>query len=786
MSHMPLLKKKLVPELNPLSHSHHHPRARTATSLGKVQFKLAVGAVHDPLEREADAIADAVVRGSADAAGVGPDPTRAATVRRACAACMDEEQTVRRLPLADGVASTGTPDLSAELTREILTRRGQGRPFAAANRAFFEQRMGHAFTGVRIHDDGASSALASRLGARAFTLGNDMFFARGQFNPHTHTGRRLLAHELTHTLQQSTDRAAATTLRRSPDEAEDSEPCPGQTYRIRKGDTLFGIAGKAFGVAAGAERLKHARQINEDSRNLRYHGPTPESEKKLLGERRISFLPRFSCEAETTETTEAAAPGKCYAQIYIPGGDTQPTGETLSIDGDETVQLGTSKILNVEGAKGTVTWELEDAGEGAAAATLRSPALGTDRSAVLEVPMGFEGTALTIAVHAVNGAGVHRITIVGKCNPVLLAFIKSALIDANKRLPAVITATKDMGPEPADKNPTKKKDKQAKVRGVFREVFGDPDDLKLRARVLELLTAAKAELGPLTSLPAGRIFCALEYDGSKVASRSAGGEYSFYPKFFGCNDAKSCTKPGADPSAPHRGFVSVVHEALHTLLTQQDVYAYTGLTRALPFLADYPATEQPDSVAAYAAAVLFGDLDAILRGEGAILRKDSAGELPEAKRGPALAIIAVMRYVILPELWKFIDSTPKESQEDTAKSSKDPQTVRERAAYDRARWLAKLLLKDMTLSESEVRPKTSPADAFVVQIDKAFTAALLPSMGQPLVMALVRQLLVTIHMKHGREFLHKNPLSYSSGRIPALAESEQYAKELLDAHGSSL
>lgn len=91
------------------------------------------------------------------------------------------------------------------VARERITAglRGGGKAMPASERAFFEPRFGRAFDTVRIHDGPAAAAAANAVNARAFTLGNDIAFARGEYAPGTVAGRRLIAHELTHTLQQA-------------------------------------------------------------------------------------------------------------------------------------------------------------------------------------------------------------------------------------------------------------------------------------------------------------------------------------------------------------------------------------------------------------------------------------------------------------------------------------------------------------------------------------------------------------------------------------------------------
>jgi hypothetical protein len=77
-----------------------------------------------------------------------------------------------------------------------------GRALDPGVRAQFEGRMGADFSGVRIHDGGEAAASAQAIGARAYTIGTDIRFAPGQFRPDTPAGQRLIAHELTHVVQQ--------------------------------------------------------------------------------------------------------------------------------------------------------------------------------------------------------------------------------------------------------------------------------------------------------------------------------------------------------------------------------------------------------------------------------------------------------------------------------------------------------------------------------------------------------------------------------------------------------
>jgi hypothetical protein len=79
---------------------------------------------------------------------------------------------------------------------------GGGKPLDSDTRRFMEGRMGHDFGDVRIHTDPKASASAKSVSAQAYTVGSDVVFQSGRYQPGTPTGQRMLAHELTHVVQQ--------------------------------------------------------------------------------------------------------------------------------------------------------------------------------------------------------------------------------------------------------------------------------------------------------------------------------------------------------------------------------------------------------------------------------------------------------------------------------------------------------------------------------------------------------------------------------------------------------
>jgi hypothetical protein len=92
---------------------------------------------------------------------------------------------------------TGAPPIVLDVLRS------PGQPLDPTTRAFMEPRFGHDFSRVRVHSDAAAEQSARGMNARAYTVGHNIVFNAGQFAPGTHEGQRLLAHELTHVVQQS-------------------------------------------------------------------------------------------------------------------------------------------------------------------------------------------------------------------------------------------------------------------------------------------------------------------------------------------------------------------------------------------------------------------------------------------------------------------------------------------------------------------------------------------------------------------------------------------------------
>lgn len=163
---------------------------------GAMQRKLVVGAVNDPLEHEADRVADQVMRVRALAT--------APQIGRKCAACEEaEKKTLQPLATPFHQPANDAPPI----VHDVL--RSPGHALDEPTRAFFESRFQRDFGGVRVHTDAQAARSAESVNAMAYTVGSHIVFGSGRFSPHAEPGQRLLAHELTHVVQQTGHAASA-------------------------------------------------------------------------------------------------------------------------------------------------------------------------------------------------------------------------------------------------------------------------------------------------------------------------------------------------------------------------------------------------------------------------------------------------------------------------------------------------------------------------------------------------------------------------------------------------
>ena len=199
-----------------------------------IQTKLKIGEPNDKYEQEADRVADQVMRMPESQVQREFEPiqeqfagnsiqrmdyeeeemmqTKPAVgmIQRMCSECEDEEK-LQRMEMEEeeetlqtksegSQVSNVTPNIQNGISR---LRQSGGAALPDSTRAFMEPRFGHDFTNVKIHTDSQAAELSQSVNARAFTVGGDIFFNHGEYQPGNRRGQELLAHELTHAIQQS-------------------------------------------------------------------------------------------------------------------------------------------------------------------------------------------------------------------------------------------------------------------------------------------------------------------------------------------------------------------------------------------------------------------------------------------------------------------------------------------------------------------------------------------------------------------------------------------------------
>lgn len=165
----------------------------------RIQTKLNISQPGDEQEQEADRVADQVMRMANPSANFSPPEAFTKVpqpslerlhLQRKCTDCEPEEQ-LQRKEIIGGSVFTGA----------AVGESGGGQPLSSGERSFFEPRFNRDFGHVRIHTNTLAAESAKAVNARAYTISRNVVFGAGQYAPDTAEGKRLLAHELTHTLQ---------------------------------------------------------------------------------------------------------------------------------------------------------------------------------------------------------------------------------------------------------------------------------------------------------------------------------------------------------------------------------------------------------------------------------------------------------------------------------------------------------------------------------------------------------------------------------------------------------
>jgi len=179
-----------------------------------IQAKLNIGEPNDKYEKEADNTAAKVVQ------QINPSPQDSSVQRESMEEedelqmkpaistiqreeSMEEEDELQMKSLVQRRENLGGGEASADLESSIQSARGSGQSLDPSLQAKMGQAMGADFSGVKVHTDSQSDQLNKSIQAKAFTTGQDVFFREGEYNPSSRGGQELIAHELTHVVQQN-------------------------------------------------------------------------------------------------------------------------------------------------------------------------------------------------------------------------------------------------------------------------------------------------------------------------------------------------------------------------------------------------------------------------------------------------------------------------------------------------------------------------------------------------------------------------------------------------------
>ncbi|HTA28690.1 MAG TPA: DUF4157 domain-containing protein [Bacteroidia bacterium] len=173
-----------------------------ATNIGSqkilfIQPKLSINTPGDSYEQEADAMADKVMRMNIPSNNDLFFKPANPFIQRKCAACAEEDKQLHRKENSASEVQGNT-----ELDNYVSSLNSSGQSLPESSRQFFEPRFGQDFSNVKVHTDSVAAKSAQSINALAYTTGNNIVFNSGQYSPNSESGQKLMAHELTHVVQQ--------------------------------------------------------------------------------------------------------------------------------------------------------------------------------------------------------------------------------------------------------------------------------------------------------------------------------------------------------------------------------------------------------------------------------------------------------------------------------------------------------------------------------------------------------------------------------------------------------
>lgn len=364
-----------------------------------LQRKLTIGSTNDPLEAEADRTAERVMRMTVPGQTRSPAvsstgrqaPLAAAVLRRcscggSCDKCRARQRNTTSSPddFALQRKPSGPSSVDEAPASVHQTLRSSGSPLDLATRAFFEPRFGHDFKDVRVHTGAAAANSAREIDALAYTVGSNIVFGSQRFAPHTSHGQRLLAHELTHVVQQRSSQSVARHVRRaqlpSSGPAQNTQvPARGPVPQPDPSNGCYGESvngpGRVKAVGANQWVLSNfdidQHYLKKEHFDFLRDVVAPKINKTPAGKFKVNIVGEASTTADFAYNLSlSAARAKCVSQQLIAAGlddDHRPNvvAQTGELRGDlEQLLHGIDPRIGIEDSrKRMVTIYLVPAGE---------------------------------------------------------------------------------------------------------------------------------------------------------------------------------------------------------------------------------------------------------------------------------------------------------------------------------------------------------------------------------------------------------------------------------------
>jgi hypothetical protein len=228
---------------------------------------------------------------------------------------MSEDVEPTALAVQRSATSPGGPAVAPPIVHEVL--RSPGQPLDAGTRAFLEPRFGHDFSRVRVHADTKAAESARAVSAQAYTVGSDIVFGENRYAPQTRSGRQMLAHELTHVIQQRSVDSSGTLAIGPPDDVYEKQADAAAV--ALEGPAVVGNAPTRVMRQSETSSLTDDSDDSDGTNQGDQAVPTNQGQGEGSTRAEACKIATDNCKASCPEGTTATAAKKCICWKGGPG-----------------------------------------------------------------------------------------------------------------------------------------------------------------------------------------------------------------------------------------------------------------------------------------------------------------------------------------------------------------------------------------------------------------------------------------------------------------------------------